>query len=109
MTSFSASSDECDPNSPTFDRPGDSTAEVSDESEMVCRTSRANSALSDEERERHIKACGDLMELAMVRWYETGDFGHRGEASRWRILMEQAIKGRSAEQIRRMEEARGLA
>lgn len=65
-------------------------------------------SLTDAERERHIKHCGELMELAMQRWYETGDFGHRGEADRWRILMEEAIKSRSPAQVARMEAERGL-
>jgi hypothetical protein len=65
--------------------------------------------MSDQEREAHIKACGVLMEDAMQRYYETGDFGHRGEADRWRLLMQEAIKGRSPEQVKRMEQERGLA
>lgn len=65
--------------------------------------------MSDAERELHIRSCGYLMEDAMRRWCETGDFGYRGEADRWRILMEQAIKSRSAAQVARMERERGLA
>jgi hypothetical protein len=65
--------------------------------------------LTDAERERHIRDCAWLMEDAMRRYYETGCFGYRGEASRWRLLMEEAIKGRSAEQVARMERERGLA
>jgi hypothetical protein len=65
--------------------------------------------LSDAERERHISSCAFLMEDAMRRWYETGCFSHRGEADRWRLLMEEAIKGRSLAQVRRMERERGLS
>jgi hypothetical protein len=65
--------------------------------------------VSDEERELHIKQCAWLMEDAMRRWHETSDFGYRGEADRWRLLMEDAIRGRSAAQVTRMEAERGLA
>lgn len=65
-------------------------------------------SLSDEERELHIRSCGYLMENAMRRWCETGDFGYRGEADRWKVLMQEAIKGRSAAQVARMERERGL-
>jgi hypothetical protein len=65
--------------------------------------------LTDGEREKHIKDCAWLMEDAMRRYYETGCFSHRGEADRWRLLMEEAIRGRSAEQVARLERERGLA
>lgn len=65
--------------------------------------------MTDEERERHIRSCGTLMEAAMQRWHDHGDFADRGEADRWRLLMQEAIKGRSAAQVARMERERGLA
>jgi hypothetical protein len=65
--------------------------------------------LSDAELERHIKSCAYLMEDAMQRWYDTGCFSHRGEADRWRLLMEEGIKSRSPAQVRRMERERGLS
>jgi hypothetical protein len=65
--------------------------------------------LTDGEREKHIKDCAWLMEDAMRRYYETGCFSHRGEADRWRLLMEEAIRGRSAEVVARMEKERRLA
>lgn len=64
--------------------------------------------LTDEERERHIKSCGVLMEAAMQRWHDHGDFADRGEADRRRLLMEDAIRSRSPAQVARMEEQRGL-
>lgn len=67
------------------------------------------SAMSDKERELHIKSCAWLMEDAMRRYYETSCFSHRGEADRWRLLMEEAIKSRSPAQVKRMERERGLA
>lgn len=65
-------------------------------------------AMSDEEREKHIASCGYLMEDAWRRYCETGCFSHRGEADRWRLLMEEAIRGRSAAQVARLERERGL-
>jgi hypothetical protein len=64
--------------------------------------------LSDEEREAHIKACGVLMEDAMRRWCETGCFSHRGEADRWKLLMEEAIRSRPPEYVAKLERERGL-
>lgn len=42
------------------------------------------------------------------RWDECGCFHARGQADRFRIAMEDLIRGRSAEQVARMQEARGL-
>jgi hypothetical protein len=65
--------------------------------------------MSDKERELHIKSLGLVVEDCMQRWHETGCFAYRGDADRFRLLMEEAIKGRSAAQVRRMEKERGLA
>jgi hypothetical protein len=65
--------------------------------------------LSDSEVEKHIRDCGWLMEDAMRRYCETGCFSYRGEADRWKLLMEEAIRGRSAEQVARLEKERGLS
>jgi hypothetical protein len=67
------------------------------------------SVLSDKERELHIRSCAWLMEDAMRRYYDTSYIGYRGEADRWRLLMEEAIKGRSPAQVAKMERERGLA
>lgn len=72
-------------------------------------TPTAKFRMSDEEREAHIRDCAWLMEDAMRRWCETGDFGYRGEADRWRLLMEEAIKARSPEYVAKLERERGLA
>jgi hypothetical protein len=72
-------------------------------------TTISTRSMSDEERELHIRDCGWLMEDAMRRYCETGCFSHRGEADRWKLLMEEAIRGRSAEQVARMEREKGLA
>jgi hypothetical protein len=66
-------------------------------------------SMSDAELEKHIRDCAWLMEDAMARYYETGCFSHRGDADRFRLLMEEAIRGRSPEVIERMEQERGLA
>ena len=65
--------------------------------------------MTDTERERHISDCGRLMEAAMDRYAESSDLADLGDAHRWRLAMEQAIKGRSAEQVTRMEKNAGLS
>lgn len=65
--------------------------------------------LSDEEREDHIRDCSWLMELAYARYAEGGNFADRGEADRWMRLRDEAVRGRSASQVARMEAERGLA
>lgn len=79
-------------------------ARASEFARSIRRTS-----LTDAELERHIKSCGWLMEDAMQRWYDTGCFSHRGEADRWRLLMEEAIKSRSPAQVAKMERERGIS
>jgi hypothetical protein len=51
-------------------------------------------SMSDRELSQHIKDCAWLMEDAMARYYETGCFSHRGDADRFRLLMEEAMKQR---------------
>ena len=65
--------------------------------------------MTDTERERHISDCGRLMEAAMDRYAESSDLADLGDAHRWRLAMEQAIKGRSAEQVACMEQNAGLS
>ena len=62
----------------------------------------------DGELEAHIRDCGRLMEAAMDRYAESSDLADLGDAHRWRLAMEQAINGRSAEWVRRVEIERGL-
>jgi hypothetical protein len=64
--------------------------------------------LSDEEREDHIASCTYLMEQAYARYRESGNFADRGEATRWMLMRNEAVKGRSARQVARMEAERGL-
>lgn len=61
------------------------------------------------ELEAHIRDCGRLMEAAMDRYAESSDLADLGDAHRWRGLMEEAINGRSAKQVARMEKNAGLS
>lgn len=65
--------------------------------------------MTDTERELHIKACGQLMEQAYANYEASGSFSDIGEAHAWRKAMQDAINGRSAEQVARMEQERGIA
>lgn len=64
--------------------------------------------MSDQERELHIKDCGELMQAAMARYEASNNLHDRADADAWRILMEKAIKARSPEQVARMEKEKGL-
>lgn len=72
-------------------------------------TTHVGRELTDAERERHIRDCGRLAEMAMARYEETGCFDAIGEARRWAMLQAEAINCRSPAQIARMEAERGLA
>jgi hypothetical protein len=52
--------------------------------------------MTDQEREEYIKACGERMQKA----YEAGN---REDAELWLQAQNEAIKGRSAGQVARME------
>ena len=64
--------------------------------------------IPDDEREQHISDCARLMEAAMARYLESSDLADLGDAHRWRLAMEEAIKGRSAEWVRQAEIERGI-
>jgi hypothetical protein len=57
--------------------------------------------MTDAELELHIQACGSQMRLAHSE-------GRRADALDWLRRQNDAIKARSPEQVRRMEEERGL-
>ena len=65
--------------------------------------------MSSDELERHIASCGYLMLEAYGRYEETGCFGDKGEAHRWRLLMQEGIAARNPLSVARLEAARGLA
>jgi hypothetical protein len=52
----------------------------------------------DEKREIHIASLAQLVEGAMARWGVSGCFHARGQADRYRIAMEELIRGRSPAQ-----------
>jgi hypothetical protein len=82
---------------------------VCDAQQLTVSTVALAHTLTDDERERHIASTGYLMLAAYQRYEESHCLGDLGEAHRWRGLMEDAIKGRSAAQVARLESARGLA
>jgi hypothetical protein len=65
--------------------------------------------MSDSEREEAIRQAGIAMQRAYWDYEKTGDFGSLGEAHRQRIRMTELIRGRSKEQVARMEQERGIA
>lgn len=65
--------------------------------------------LSAEEREDHIRDCTRLMEEAYERYERDGFIADRGDADYWMRLRDEAIRGRSAAQVARLEKERGLA
>lgn len=64
---------------------------------------------TDAERELHILDCGRLMLAAMERYEASSCFTDLGDAQRFLMLQNEAIRGRSAEQVARMEQERRLA
>lgn len=64
--------------------------------------------MTDEEREEAIKAAGDLIVQKMEVWDKHGCFAARGDAIAAEIRQRALIKGRSPEQVARMEAERGL-
>jgi hypothetical protein len=64
--------------------------------------------VTDGERECAIALAGSMVEHHMGEWQAHGCFTDRAAADVARLRMEALIKGRSAEQVRRLEIARGL-
>ncbi|MBK5204336.1 MAG: hypothetical protein JJD98_02695 [Polaromonas sp.] len=48
----------------------------------------------DQELEKHISSCNDLMKSAMARYELSGCLSDRGEADGWRVAMSRAIAAR---------------
>ncbi len=65
--------------------------------------------MTDSEREAEIARLSAEMEAAWTTWERDGRFAARGEADRLMRLRDDLVRGRSAEQIARMEAERGLA
>lgn len=91
--------------------------------EFVGQPPDADAPLTDTEREAAIKRAGELViafmqehRAASLRWQEGGNLADKGDADRQFLnareaqrLMVELIRGRSAEQVARMEMERGLA
>lgn len=65
--------------------------------------------LSDSERENAIHRAGDLFLKYMAKYEATSDLQYLGDAKRALLNQSLLIKGRSPEQVARMEKERGLA
>ena len=65
--------------------------------------------MTDPERESEISRLTAEMEAAYATWERDGCFAARGEADRLMRARDDLVRGRSAEQISKMERARGLA
>lgn len=65
--------------------------------------------LSDSERENAIHRAGDLFLKYMAKYEATGDLQYLGDARRALLNQSLLIKGRSPEQVARMEKELGLA
>lgn len=64
--------------------------------------------MTDTEREAEIARLSAEMEAAYAIWQSDGCFAARGEADRLMRQRDDLVRGRSAEQIARMEQERGL-
>lgn len=69
----------------------------------------AASESSDEDREQQIRQAGLDMQHAYWEYERTGDLGSLGEAHKHRIRMTELIRGRSPQQVARMEQERGIS
>lgn len=64
--------------------------------------------VTDTEREIKIQRAASGIEAAMHCWEQSGNFADRGRADRYRLEMEDLIRGRGPDQVARMEAQRGL-
>ena len=64
---------------------------------------------TDDDREQAIVRAGNAMKAAFARYEGSSNFADLGDAHRARMSMESLIRGRSAAQVARMEQSRGLA
>lgn len=64
---------------------------------------------TDDDREQAIVRAGNAMKAAFARYEGSSNFADLGDAHRARMSMESLIRGRSAAQVTRMEDKRGLA
>lgn len=64
--------------------------------------------MTDTERESEIARLTQEMEAAYAIWQSDGCFAARGDADRLMRQRDDLVRGRSAEQVARMERERGL-
>ena len=65
--------------------------------------------MTDDTREAEIARLTAEMEAAYAIWQSDGCFAARGDADRLMRQQDDLVRGRSAEQVARMEAERGLA
>ena len=65
--------------------------------------------MTDTQRESEIARLSAEMEAAYAIWQSDGCFAARGDADRLMRQRDDLVRGRSAEQVARMEAERGLA
>lgn len=68
----------------------------------------AHSDMDDAQREVQILHEGRAIEAAMARYAESSDLLDRADADAARLRMEGLIRGRSENQVHRLEQERGL-
>ena len=68
----------------------------------------APAPMTDEAREAEIARLSAEMEAAFAIWQSDGCFAARGDADRLMRQRDDLVRGRSAEQVARMERERGL-
>ena len=68
----------------------------------------APAPMTDEAREAEIARLSAEMEAAYAIWERDGCFAARGDAVRLMRERDDLVRGRSAEQVARMERERGL-
>ena len=64
---------------------------------------------TDDDREQAIVRAGNAMKAAFARYEGSSNFADLGDAHRARMSMESLIHGRSAAQVTRLEQSKGLA
>ena len=64
--------------------------------------------MTDTDREAEITRLSAEMEAAYAIWQSDGCFAARGDADRLMRERDDLVRGRSAEQVARMEQERGL-
>jgi hypothetical protein len=96
----------CAQQTPPQDATGNALQHVLPKDESA--SDEGDSSISDCQREAAIVNAGREIEEHMRAYGESGDFTDRAAADAARLRMEALIRGRSAGQVARMEQERGL-